>query len=123
MHEGLPRRKLGKTDLGISIPALGAAPIADLYEIIGEKRALATLTSAIENGVNHIDTAPLYGLGLSELRVGAALRQFPDKKIHISSKVGRVTDPFSQTKDRQVFQGGLNHSISYDYSYDGVMRS
>lgn len=123
MHKGLPRRRLGKTDLEISIPALGAAPIADLYEIIGEKRALATLTSAIENGVNHIDTAPLYGLGLSELRVGAALRHFPDKKIHISSKVGRVTDPFSQSKDRQVFQGGLNHSISYDYSYDGVMRS
>ncbi|MDF2377958.1 MAG: aldo/keto reductase [Verrucomicrobiales bacterium] len=119
----LPKRKLGKTDLEISLPALGAAPIADLYEVIDEERAVGTLVSAIHKGVNLIDTSPLYGMGLSELRVGAALRHTPEYEVLISSKVGRVTNPFEPPTDRQVFAGGLNHSVSYDYSYDGVMRS
>ncbi len=114
---------LGKTDLEISLPALGAAPIADLYEIIDEERAVGTLVSAIRQGVTLIDTSPLYGMGLSELRVGAALRHTPEFEVLISSKVGRVTNPFEPPQDRQVFAGGLNHSVSYDYSYDGVMRS
>ncbi|MDF1658870.1 MAG: aldo/keto reductase [Verrucomicrobiales bacterium] len=123
MNKALPKRKLGETDLEISLPALGAAPIADLYEIIDEERAVGTLVSAIHQGVNLIDTSPLYGMGLSELRVGAALRHTPEYEVMISSKVGRVTDPFTPPSDRQVFAGGLNHSVTYDYSYDGVMRS
>jgi D-threo-aldose 1-dehydrogenase len=123
MNTVLPKRKLGKTDLEISLPALGAAPIADLYEVIDEERAVGTLVSAIHKGVNLIDTSPLYGMGLSELRVGAALRHTPEYEVLISSKVGRVTNPFEPPADRQVFAGGLNHSVSYDYSYDGVMRS
>ena len=123
MNTVLPKRKLGKTDLEISLPALGAAPIADLYEVIDEERAVGTLVSAIHKGVNLIDTSPLYGMGLSELRVGAALRHTPEYEVLISSKVGRVTNPFEPPTDRQVFAGGLNHSVSYDYSYDGVMRS
>lgn len=119
----LPKRKLGKTKLEISLPAIGAAPIADLYEVIDEETAVGTLVSAIREGVNLIDTSPLYGMGLSELRVGAALRHLPDHEVLISSKVGRVTNPFEPPSDRQVFKGGLNHSVTYDYSYDGVMRS
>lgn len=119
----LPRRTLGRTDLEISLPALGAAPVADLYEVLAETLAVGTLVSAIKAGINLIDTSPLYGMGLSELRVGAALRHVPEATVMISTKVGRVTDPFTAPADRQVFRGGLNHSVSYDYSYDGVMRS
>lgn len=123
MDAGLPKRRLGKTDLEITLPALGAAPLGDLYEILDEEEAVATITSAIRSGVNFVDTAPLYGLGLSELRVGAALRHFPKEEILVSTKVGRFTDPTNKPADRQVFCGGLNHALRYDYSYEGVMRS
>lgn len=119
----LPRRTLGKSGLEVSILGFGAAPIADLYTSISESDATETVVASLKSGVNLVDTSPLYGRGLSELRVGAALRQFSPDDLVLSTKVGRVLDPFSDEGGPSVFHGGLTHGIRLDYSYDGVMRS
>lgn len=119
----LPRRVLGRTGIEVATLGFGGAPIADLYEILDEDTAVGTVVAAIEAGVNLLDMSPLYGHGLSELRIGAALRHVPDADVTICTKVGRVTDPFAPPGDRAVFAGGVNHGVSIDYSYGGTMRS
>ncbi|MAS97225.1 MAG: pyridoxal 4-dehydrogenase [Verrucomicrobiales bacterium] len=119
----LPHRVLGRTGIDVATLGFGGAPIADLYEILDEETAIETVVTAINAGVNLLDMSPLYGHGLSELRIGAALRHVPDAEVVICTKVGRVTDPFSPPGDRAVFAGGINHGVSIDYSYDGTMRS
>lgn len=121
--KSLPRRTLGRTGIDVATLGFGGAPIADLYEILDEETAIATVIAAVDSGVNLLDMSPLYGHGLSELRIGAALRHIPDANVVICTKVGRVTDPFAPPGDRAVFAGGLNHGVSIDYSYDGTMRS
>jgi len=123
MSSTLPRRPLGKTGLEVSILGFGAAPIADLYTNVSESDAVDTVVASLEAGVNLVDTSPLYGRGLSELRVGAALRHFSPDDLILSTKVGRVTDPFSDEGGPSVFHGGLTHGIRLDYGYDGTMRS
>ncbi len=123
MQNSLPRRPLGKTGLHVSVLGFGAAPIADLYENVPETQATETVLAALNAGVNLVDTSPLYGRGLSELRVGAALRHFAPDDLVLSTKVGRVLDPFSDEGGPSVFHGGLTHGIRLDYGYDGTMRS
>ena len=123
MQNSLPRRPLGKSGLHVSVLGFGAAPIADLYENVPECQATDTVLAALNSGVNLVDTSPLYGRGLSELRVGAALRHFSPDDLVLSTKVGRVLDPFSDEGGPSVFHGGLTHGIRLDYSYDGTMRS
>lgn len=107
----------------VSVLGFGAAPIADLYESIEETTAVGTTLAALHSGVNLVDTSPLYGRGLSELRVGAALRHFAPDDLILSTKVGRVLAPFSDEGGPSVFHGGLSHGIRLDYGYDGTMRS
>lgn len=70
----LPARRIGQTELEVSVLGLGGAPLGDLYERIPEERALATLETAYRRGIRFFDTAPLYGHGLSEHRLGHVLR-------------------------------------------------
>jgi D-threo-aldose 1-dehydrogenase len=69
------RRRIGRTDLQVSVLGLGGAPLGDLYDRIPPDRALATLETAYRRGIRLFDTAPLYGHGLSEHRFGHVLRQ------------------------------------------------
>ncbi|WP_033443616.1 aldo/keto reductase [Saccharothrix sp. NRRL B-16314] len=105
--ERLPRRP-GVVISGIG---LGGAPIGDLYEPIGEDRARATVDAAWDGGIRYYDTAPHYGLGLSERRVGAALAG--RRGWTLSTKVGRLLE--------RDDEGAL--SRVRDYSRDGVARS
>ena len=120
------RRKLGRTDLEVSVLGLGGAPLGDLYEIIPEDRAIATIQSAYDAGVRLFDTAPLYGRGISEHRFGHVLRQKAEQRSDfvLSTKVGRYLVPEERSKvDRSVFQGGLDFRLVPDYSYDGALRA
>lgn len=119
----LATRPLGRTGLEVPILGLGGAPLGDLYERIPEERALATIARAYDGGARLFDTAPLYGYGLSEHRMGHVLRHQPRESYVLSTKVGRllVADDPSRI-DRGLFKGGLNFRPEYDYSYDGTLR-
>ncbi len=119
----LARRPLGRVALDVSVLGFGAAPLGDLYARLDEATAVSAVEAAIGQGVTLIDTSPLYGHGISELRVGSALRRANTPGISISTKVGRVMDPFGPPGDGSGYVGGLRHAARFDYSYDGAMRS
>jgi D-threo-aldose 1-dehydrogenase len=117
------------TALSFSAIGLGTAPMGDLYELLDEKTAIATVEQAYKNGVRLFDTSPHYGNGLAESRLGAGLRHAPRDEYIFSTKIGRVMDPFSRPTPRNTdvyspgFAGGYSHAPRFDYSYDGTMRS
>jgi D-threo-aldose 1-dehydrogenase len=119
----LAPRPLGRSGLPVSTLGFGAAPLGDLYARLDEAQAVATVEAAISGGITLIDTSPLYGHGLSEHRIGAGLRRAGRDGIALSTKVGRVAEPFTGRGDGSGYLGGLPHGLRFDYSYDGAMRS
>lgn len=119
----LPSRRLGRS--GLSVPALGfgGAPLGDLYALLDEDEAQGTVLAALKGGMTLLDTSPLYGHGLSEHRIGAALRRAGRPHCVISTKIGRVMEPFAPRGDGSGYLGGLPHGARFDYSYDGAMRA
>lgn len=108
------------TELGF-----GTAPLGNLYKAITDEQARATLDAAWDGGVRYYDTAPLYGLGLSETRLNPFLRGKPRDSYVLSSKVGRLIQPCAEEYRAGVgkwFEVPCRRE-NYDYSYDGVMRS
>ena len=119
------RRKVGATSLELPVFGLGTAHLAELYNLVAESDSRATLEAAWQSGVRYFDTAPWYGRGLSEHRLGGFLRTQPRAEFQITTKVGRT---LHRPKDLKTFSrapwtGGLNFEVRFDYSYDGVMRS
>jgi D-threo-aldose 1-dehydrogenase len=118
-------RRVGKTALELPAFGFGSAHLGELYGKVDEADARATLDAAWDAGVRYYDTAPYYGRGLSEHRLGAYLRARPRSEFKLTTKVGRTLhrpkDP--ATFDRSPWIGGLNFDFTYDYTYDGVMRS
>jgi D-threo-aldose 1-dehydrogenase len=103
----------------------GAAPIGNLYRAHSEEAAQATLTAAWNAGIRYFDTAPLYGLGLSETRLNHFFRSKKRSDYVLSTKVGRrfnVCRPEERTGVGKFFDTPSRKEY-YDYSYDGVMRS
>lgn len=102
----------------------GAAPLGNLYSRVSEAQAEQTLRAAWDVGVRYFDTAPFYGSGLSEQRVGRFLAGYPRDEFVLSTKVGRLLVPDPAVPDVQHgYVGGLPNRIVYDYSADGVRRS
>lgn len=102
----------------------GTAPLGNLYHAIDEDGAQATLQAALDTGSRYFDTAPLYGFGLSERRLGTFLRRTrPDALV--STKVGRLLKLGQRGPDAQPTQwfDVPARDIVYEYTYDGVMRS
>jgi D-threo-aldose 1-dehydrogenase len=99
---------------------MGCAPLGNIFHPWTEADAAATFAAAWEAGVRYFDTAPWYGHGLSEHRLGAALRQWPRDRVLVSTKVGRVYRPAPRGQDLRVqWAGGLNFGVAYDYSGNG----
>lgn len=116
-------RTLGATEINLSLLGFGAAPIGNLYQPLSDDQADAAVSSALDAGIRYFDTAPHYGFGLSERRLGVALKQSADSVV-ISSKVGRVLVPTSSTASvRHGFADAPLLEPVFDYTYDGVMRS
>jgi D-threo-aldose 1-dehydrogenase len=97
---------------------LGTAPIAGLYEAVDEETAHAVVARAWERGIRYFDTAPYYGSGLAEQRLGAALRDRPRDEFVVSTKVGRLL-----RHGRSDFHGAPDLEAYFDFSYDGTLRS
>lgn len=105
---------------------LGCAQLGNLYHAITDERATATVAAAWDAGIRYFDTAPHYGLGLSERRLGAALRDRPRGEFTISTKVGRRLEPRDHRggeTDTEGFVAPATHRRVWDFSGDGVRRS
>ncbi len=102
----------------------GGAPIGGLYEPVSDEAAAATLTAAWEVGVRAFDTAPHYGVGLSERRIGEFLAGRPREEFAVSTKVGRLLVPASgDVQGAEEFYGTPALTRVRDYSRDGALRS
>ncbi len=121
----LQRRKIGRTTAQVTRLGFGSAPLGDLFEAISEEKAQQTLQAAWDAGVRYFDTAPYYGYGKSEHRVGHFLRQQSRQDFVISTKIGRVFHAARDlaTFDKGQWADGLPFEFHYDYTYDGIMRS
>ena len=111
--------------LSFTALGFGTAPLGNLYQPMGERTAQDTLDAAWDVGCRYFDTAPLYGLGLSETRLNGFLRQHDRASYLLSSKVGRllsVCPPEQRTGIGKFFETPTRREV-YDYSYDGAMRS
>ncbi|MEA5363986.1 aldo/keto reductase [Amycolatopsis sp., V23-08] len=113
-------------NLSLSPLGLGCAQLGNLYHAITDETAAATVRRAWDEGVRYFDTAPHYGLGLSETRLGAALREHPRDEYVLSTKVGRVLEPNpggAGEKDDEGFAVPAAYKRRWDFSRDGVLRS
>ncbi len=119
------RRPVARTTLELPFLGFGGVPIAELYRRVAEDEAQQTLSAAWDAGVRYFDTAPWYGRGQSEHRIGRFLRGMPRADYVLVTKVGRVlrrpADPAHFST--HPFAGGLPFDITFDYTFEGVMRS
>ncbi|MGF1475576.1 MAG: aldo/keto reductase [Geminicoccaceae bacterium] len=118
------KRPIGRTDLMVSQMGFGGAPLGNMYEGFTDEVARAAVLASFDAGMSLFDTAPLYGHGLSEHRVGEALRGKDRDAWVLSTKIGRLLKPAAPAEiDSGIFQGVLPFKGVFDYSYDAVMRS
>jgi D-threo-aldose 1-dehydrogenase len=117
---------LGASAVEVTGLGFGSAPIGNLYQAVDEATAIGAVTAAWEAGVRLFDTAPHYGLGLSERRLGRALAARPRAEAVVATKVGRVlvADPAGATRrDSKGFDVPASHRRVWDFSAAGVRRS
>ena len=113
--------------IGLEVPTItfGGATLGGLFKDLTNEEALSSIRAAIEIGYRYFDTAPHYGCGLSECRLGLGLRDLPRDEYILSTKVGRLLEPRSEpgldAGDFFFNESPMNRI--YDYTYDGIMRS
>ncbi|MGC0314923.1 aldo/keto reductase [Kitasatospora acidiphila] len=121
-----PRVRLGRSTVITTRLALGGAALGNLFSPIGDAAATAAVDAAWQAGLRSFDTAPHYGLGLSERRLGAALRGRPRAEYSISTKVGRILEPLPHPAGDDLANGfavPATHRRRWDFTADGVRRS
>lgn len=116
-------RRIGATSVRVSPLGFGAAPIGNLYSEVDEVDALTAVRDAHAGGIRHFDSAPYYGYGLSEARLGRALAGLPRAGYTLSTKVGRrvIEDPGAPAGRDGFAVAGWR--AEFDYSRDGVLRA
>jgi D-threo-aldose 1-dehydrogenase len=121
----IAQRPVPGRSLALSEISLGCAQLGNLYHEVSDAEARATVDAAWELGVRYFDTAPHYGLGLSERRLGSAMASHPRNAFVLSSKVGRLLEPVDVAGrwDDQGFVVPATHRRVWDFSRDGIRRS
>ncbi|MGJ7558756.1 aldo/keto reductase [Variovorax sp. RB3P1] len=117
-------RRIGQTELSVTALGLGCAPLGNMFTAVAPGAAEATIEAALVSGIRYFDTAPSYGFGLSESRLGLALQQIPRRDIVISSKVGYSlvpVDPSAVTS--RLWADTPAMRTEFDFSRDAVLRS
>jgi len=116
--------RLGRTDVSVAAVSLRTTPLGGLYASVAHDDALRTIEAAWQAGIRFFDTAPLYGHGLAEMRLGEALAYRPRNDYVLATKVGRLLQPVKgkAIEDRH-YKGTPPVAPAFDFSYDGVMRS
>jgi D-threo-aldose 1-dehydrogenase len=118
----LPTAPLGSRGVTVTRVGLGGAPLGNMFTELPDEDAAGTVAAAWESGIRCFDTAPFYGHGLSERRLGAALRDHPRDSYVLSSKVGRLLEPDPHF-DPGIFRVPRGLAPRFDFSRDGVRRS
>jgi D-threo-aldose 1-dehydrogenase len=121
----LRRRRIQNTPVAVTELGFGSSVIGNLYRVTAPRTASAALDAAWDAGIRCFDTAPHYGLGLAERRLGAALRDRPREEYVVSSKVGRLLVPNERPRgvDGEGFVVRDDLRRRWDFSRDGVLRS
>src|SRR5215469_3131530 len=117
-------RLIPRAGLKVSEIGFGAAMLGNLYRPMSDGDARDTLAAALGAGLSYVDTAPRYGHGLSERRVGDVLRG--RSNVTLSTKVGRLFHAniaLEGQRERNDFHSPMPFESRYDYSYGGIMRS
>lgn len=118
------KRRVGRTGLEVTVLGFGTATMGGSRIPVTREESEAMIRAAWDAGIRYVDTAPFYGVGASERRVGDALRDKPRGEWVLSSKAGRLLSP---QRGRPAATDGrtppLPFTVEYDYSYDGIMRS
>jgi D-threo-aldose 1-dehydrogenase len=124
---GLATRRLARAALEVTVIGFGGAAPGNFWQARSDQEAAAGLAAAWDRGIRYFDTAPHYGLGLSERRVGTALRDRPRSEFILSTKVGRLLEPNPAPAGSDLADGGFDVPDDLrrvrDYSADGVRRS
>ena len=116
-------RQLGRHGPLVTRIGLGCAPFGNLFTEVSDEDVQATVDTAWEGGVRFFDTAPLYGHGLSEIRLGKALAKYPRNEYVLASKVGRLLrNPIEQISP-SIFRNVPKLEPIFDYSRDAVLTS
>lgn len=119
-----------KEKLTGNVLGFGTAPLGNMFRDIPEAEAQATVDAAWEQGVRYFDTAPFYGAGLAEIRLGEALARHKRDEYVLSTKVGRlILDEVEDASARALgeksglFAAGRANRLVNDYSADATLRS
>lgn len=124
-QQAVNRRPVTNTALAVTDLGFGGSVIGNLYRPVSDEEAAAAVAAAWDAGIRYFDTAPHYGLGLSERRLGAVLRDYPRDAYVLSSKVGRLLVPNEAPSgcDSEGFAVPDDVRRQWDFSRDGVLRS
>jgi D-threo-aldose 1-dehydrogenase len=117
------RVPLAGSGLVVSRLALGTAALAGMFQPVSEVQAIATVEAAMDAGITYFDTAPQYGAGLAETRLGRALRGISPSSVVISTKVGRVIEHSATPVDSPWVNADPRLHDVFDFSAVGVLRS
>lgn len=112
LHEAL-NKKIG----------LGTAPLGNMFRKVSEEEAQETIQNAWEQGIRYFDTAPFYGAGLSEIRLGEALSEKKRSDYLLSSKVGRIILEDEMEEKSGLFEDARQNKILTDYTEEATLRS
>ena len=126
MNRVAERRALGSSSVRVTRLALGCAPLGNLYTPVSDEDASGAVAAALAAGIGYFDTAPLYGYGLSERRLGAALPTSPPEPVVVSTKVGRLlrpAPPGSGPEPGEIFADVPPERPVFDFSAAGTARS
>jgi D-threo-aldose 1-dehydrogenase len=120
------RDYVGSRSIQLTKLGYGGAPIGNLRTSVTDADAYSAMQAAWQAGIRYFDTAPWYGLGLSEHRIGRFLRDKPKAEYALSTKVGRLLRPWParyEPRVQRVWVEPLSFEVRFDYSYDGIIRS
>ena len=120
----LAKRGLGKTGVAVTELGLGGTPLGNMYRAMDLEGAIATIHAAAEAGIRYIDTAPVYGFGLSETRIGQGIATLPRSELTLSTKVGYTLVPVDPADQKPgIWDQPPPMGSVFDWSRDAVLRS
>ena len=120
----IKKRKIGNTNIEVSELGFGCAPLGGWPVAVSDQDANISLETAWSRGIRYFDTAPLYGSGMSEKRLGNFLQKQQREEFVISTKVGRLIVDTEKSKAAEKFVGSpKNKDSEFNFTYDAAMQS
>ncbi|WP_163512505.1 aldo/keto reductase [Fodinicola acaciae] len=116
------RRNLGHSGVSVTALGLGCAALGGLYSHVADDEARAVVSTALSAGIGYLDTAPQYGHGVSERRLGVALAGIDRGSYVLSTKAGRLVHP-REGGSKGIFADAEPADLEFDFSADGISRS